>query len=474
MNRLWNSPTFFSWISILSRTLSFALALPLILSRFTTEEIALWYLFATLMGLQLIIDMGFSATFSRVLAFAMGGSTDIEFNGASKIKTGNGVPNVEMVNRVYSTMNWVYLRLAIVWFIFLTILGWWSSIVLIEQMNEPATGWVALYAVVVGSSIRLYGAKYASYLLGVDKVALLRRWESAVWIATLIVSILTLLSGGGFLLLVVVTQSFIVINVVINKYLVLIVGNRQVQFIVSKQVDRHLLSQIWSRVWRSGVGIAISAGLVQGMGIVYARIAPPDLAAPYLLALNIMRILVQFSQAPFYTKIPKLSRLYSEGKLQAQIKIARKGMRLSYWVLVLGVLFVALVIDFISSVVKYSVDFVDYQLWVLMGVAMYAERYGAMHLQLYSTTNHIIWHVANGVTGAIFILLVIPLYYFYEVYAFPISQIFSNLIFYDWYCARKSYKAFNIRPIKFEFDISFVPLIFYLCVCLAAYKLFLF
>ena len=34
-----------------------------------------------------------------------------------------------------------------------------------------------------------------------------------------------------------------------------------------------------------------------------------------------------------------------------------------------------------------------------------AERVGALHIQLYSMTNHIVWHIANGVTGILLIVL---------------------------------------------------------------------
>lgn len=47
-----------------------------------------------------------------------------------------------------------------------------------------------------------------------------------------------------------------------------------------------------------------------------------------------------------------------------------------------------------------------------MGLAALVERIGTLHLQLYTTTNHIVWHVANGVTGII-PLCPIPLAYWY-------------------------------------------------------------
>ena len=123
---LWHSPTFTSWASTLTRTLGIVLILPLVLTRLSTEEIALWYLFATLMGLQLVIDMGFSATFSRVIAFAMGGAEEIkDLRQVIKTKQVKGA-NWNNVERIYATMGWVYIWLGCLWLLLLLLLGGWA------------------------------------------------------------------------------------------------------------------------------------------------------------------------------------------------------------------------------------------------------------------------------------------------------------------------------------------------------------
>ncbi len=81
---------------------------------------------------------------------------------------------------------------------------------------------------------------------------------------------------------------------------------------------------------------------------------------------------------------------------------------------------------------------------------MFAERYGAMHLNLYSTTNHIISHVANGVSGVVFVVVSALLVPRAGVYAFPAGLLAGNLGFYAWYSALHSYRAFNLRFWSFE------------------------
>jgi hypothetical protein len=93
-----------------------------------------------------------------------------------------------------------------------------------------------------------------------------------------------------------------------------------------------------------------------------------------------------------------------------------------------------------------------------MGVAIFAERYGAMHLNLYSTTNHIISHVANGVAGVLFVAVSMGLASRAGVFAFPLGLLVGNLGFYAWYSALHSYRAFHLRFWSFERGIVLPPL----------------
>ena len=76
--RLWHSPTFTTWGSTATRSLSVILVLPLLLRLLTPAEIAVWYLLSTIMGLQSLADLGFAPTFTRLIAYAMGGVERID------------------------------------------------------------------------------------------------------------------------------------------------------------------------------------------------------------------------------------------------------------------------------------------------------------------------------------------------------------------------------------------------------------
>ena len=85
-----------------------------------------------------------------------------------------------------------------------------------------------------------------------------------------------------------------------------------------------------------------------------------------------------------------------------------------------------------------------------MALAFFAERFGAMHLQLYSLTNHIVWHIANGVTGLLMIAIAWLIYPRLGAYAFPLAMLLAYIGFYCVYSASHTRKAFALQLLRFE------------------------
>jgi len=192
-------------------------------------------------------------------------------------------------------------------------------------------------------------------------------------------------------------------------------------------------------------------------GLVYAQIANAAALSTYLLAFRAIQLVSELSQAPFYSKIPVLARLRSEGRFADQMTMAQRAMRLSHWTYAAGFVAIGLAASPLLASIGSRVQFADARLWALLGLAFFVERYGAMHIQLYSTTNHIIWHVANGVTGVIYVvtsaLLLRPL----GVYAFPTAVLIAYLGFYSWYAAGHVYRIFSTGFVRFERDVVLPP-----------------
>ena len=467
LKRLFHSPTVMTWFSFTSRSLGIIAILPLLLTKLSTAEIALWYLFATIITLQQLADLGFSQTFARTISYAFGGA-EVRELGDQRDVTQNFVrePNWVTLGKIWGTMRVIYLRLSILAFFLLLIFGTLAIIHTLSSTSNLFSSWVSWVIILFASLLILKGNKYSAYLQGLNKIAILRRWEAIFNMGSFIVSFFVLYINGGLLWLVFTNQLFRILNIQLNKFLSVSVENKILNKFYNEPFSREVFTIIWPSTWRSGLGIISAQGPIQFSGLIFAQMGSSASIASFLFSLRILRMISNFSQAPFYSKIPKLTIQRIQGKVKEQLLNAQKGMRLSYIVFVMGWSLIAFLIKPTLVFINSNIKFVDSELWALLGLGMFLERYGAMHLQLYSTTNHIVWHIANGITGVLFITIVFLFIGIFKVYIFPIAMILSYLLFYTWYSAKKSYAIFDIDFWRFEKNTSIVPFAVFIIVSL--------
>ena len=160
-----------------------------------------------------------------------------------------------------------------------------------------------------------------------------------------------------------------------------------------------------------------------------------------LLALRLIAVVSAFSQAPFYSKLPLYARLYSSGDYSSLVRFAGRGMQFSYAAFLLGWIGLGLAGPRLFDAIGASTPFPPSQLWTLIALAFLVHRFGAMHIQLYNATNHVIMHIADGVSGGLFVVSVLALGPRFGVLAIPLSQLIAYVGFYNWYGAMHSYRS---------------------------------
>lgn len=454
---LWHSPTATTFGSLLARSLSLVVLLPLVLVRLSTEEIALWYLFAAIASLQLLMDLGFNPTFVRATAYTMGGASAAALQAPAAGTRASA--DWTALQQVWGTMHYIYQRLGALWLVALATFGTLAVTRPIGLAANPDSAWLAWTVVVGVSSISLGCSAFVTFLAGIDEVATLRRWEMVTSVGATLTGAATLLAGGDLLALTLGYHAWSLAGVLGNRRRALnALGGRARQY---GGAQRHaaVLAQLWPQAWRTAIGVLTGFALMQLSGVLFAQTASAAAAATYLMALRLIQAVSQFSQAPFYSRLPALARLYSEGRREEVLEIARRGMRLAYATFVAGFLGLAFAGDPLLRLIGSRAAFPDPWLWTLLGLAIFAERYGAMHLNLYSTTNRIVNHIANGGAALLCLAVAGASYRPLGVYAFPVGLLAANVGFYAWYAASRSYAAFSLRPWAFERGVLAVPLI---------------
>jgi hypothetical protein len=455
--RIWTSPTITSWGSLAIRLASVVVLLPLVLVRFAPSEVAVWQLFSALFLLGMMLDFGLAPTFIRLLSYARAGMSIESMGrvGAAPSRGLEGKPE-ESAAEIFSTMRWLYVRMALLVTVVMLVLGTLALQTPIRQVPDPSGAWVAWGLVVVTLLLFLAGASFGAALQGMNLIAEMRRWEIAFGCLQMVSSVAVIWFGGGLLELVAAYQFWALVAVARNRWL--LKARHPELFKAPGASSQRVMAVAYAPASRNVVGVVSSLGVIQLSGVLYSQAAPADAVAAYLLALRLISVVSAFSQAPFYSKIPSLAQLHAAGRPEAVLKTAARGMTIAHWVFVAGALLAAFGAPLALQVIGSKTGFVSPLVFAMLALAFFVERFGAMHIQLYSLTNHVVIHIANGVTGVVVCLLSLWWLTSAGLLAFPAAMLAGYVFFYCPYAVVHSVRAFAIRWPRFELKISVLPL----------------
>jgi hypothetical protein len=433
-----NSPTMMTWANLLSKTIGLALLLPLVLSKFSENDIVLWYVLTTMVGIGLLFDLGFTPTFVRFIAYAKSGVTieqlcDIT-NKAEAIK--KKTSNEDGLQAIFKIINKNYFVISILTFSILLSLGSFFVAGPISESTNPIDGWFSWIIVSSTTAFLLFGNKYVAILHGMKKIADNQRAMMVTSILATLIAALALMFDASLLLVISLYQGISSCSVFLNKRLankyLFITGKRDEKTLSSindKEVTK-LRRIIFSSAWKSAVGILMSVGLIHLSGIAAANYLTTADAAMYLLSLQLIRAISSFSQAPFYTKIPDLAGYYAKKNIVNLREISFVAESKSLIFFVLSCLVVGCLFPYADSFFDFNASLPNELLWLLLSLGILVERSGAMHIQIYSLTNNIIWHYVNGITGLVMIALFLFFIGNQGVIAFPLSLLIAYSLFY--------------------------------------------
>jgi O-antigen/teichoic acid export membrane protein len=457
----WESPTITTWGSFFSKSIYAILLLPVITTNLSREDITIWLLFSIFIGLQNIGDMGFGVTFVRVISYAMGGAVDISsFGKNEEIKRTSDI-NWNLIEKANATTKSVYFYSSLIFIIAISVIGYFSLKKPIGYTLDQDGAWIAFIIILVTIFFRFNGNRYSVFLQGVNNVAMLRRWETITSILSIIASFFVVIFTKSLLYLIVNQQVWAIIQIIQNRYLCRSIYDGRFKQFKAKGIDKHLFKSILPAAWKTGVGVMMSYGVVQASGLIVAQMGNTVAVSAYLFSLKILDIIKNFSNAPFYSKVPLYNRLFIEGNRGGLMARVTFGMRFTFLILVLSSVFVGIAGQQLLKIIGSNVTLVTPEIWILMVFAYFFERYGSLHIQLYTITNNIIWHIATGISGGIFIgaSFLFLIVFHYGIASFPLALLISSLIFYGWYAAMHSYKYFKMKFLSFEYKTSFYPLL---------------
>lgn len=456
VNKLLRSATITTWVSLLIRIGGLGLLLPIVLNRLSVQEALVWQMLSTVTALVLWLDFGFSPTFSRLIAFRRGGD-DI---GTTHHKVTSQISDTSAnLGALVGTQRRIYVFLVSIAVLVSLAAGSAALLRPIDQLTNPTSGWVAWIITILAAQLSLINGSNASILVGLDRIAALRRVESIISALQLLTTALVTIWTGDLVAIVGCYSVWTIPMLVANRQQ----ASRELFAVGTVAVgsfDAAIFKAIWPSVWRSGAGILFSTGIIQGSALIVPQFVPAPQAAAYLLALRLISIISQLSQAPFYSKLPAMAKAKGAGDERAVGELAMVGMRLAFWTYSLGTAALLITAPIALTIIGSSVELPNIIMLGAMVLAFYVERYSSMHLQLYTLTNRVIWHTLNGSIGIATVAISLLAWSSWGLIALPIAMFISYTVSSLLYTARISVGSINHRRIKFEIATSVPALIF--------------
>ncbi|MEM7550372.1 MAG: hypothetical protein AAF363_11885 [Bacteroidota bacterium] len=459
MNRLLQSPTLTTWLSFFVKISIFILIIPLVVNRLPAETLNVWALFMTIITIQNLLDIGFGTTFLRAFTYANEGVGNFASNFSDVSKLDLKGDRQELLSSVFNTMIRIYFYLSVLQLFVMLIAG---SMVLqhpIQLTNQSLELWMT-WLIIIGTSIFSINArKYINVFLGLNHVAEQKRIDAFMNALFIGLALIGFYLSNSVLVFFLVFQSVHIFTwLIYRKSSVIQSVTARRKGLIGKLED-NVFAEIWPSAWQSLVGIICATGLTQSTGLIYAQLASASDSAVYLIYLRIVSGISTFSQAPFYSKIPVMSKLRATANTEKFVEMVVTFMQRSFWVYSLSIVFF---LSFGIRILNYfgkEVQFGNENLFYILGLSFFFERYGAMHSQIVSTSNKIIWHYVNGLNFIITLALIGILYSCLDVLSFPVGLLIGNAMIFTTISAYKSHQLLKTSALKFEMNTALFPLL---------------
>ncbi|MEZ8675362.1 hypothetical protein AB6D13_18585 [Vibrio cyclitrophicus] len=419
----------------MSKTLGLFILTPLIITNYGSEEVVIWYITITMTMIILMFDFGFTPTVIRYLIFSKENINSKRVD-CKKIKVeGLILPGIRLLEYTHLIIKKLYFRISILALLSSIVLGGIYFNGFISSREDEFIYWVAWIIFSICISIRLWANKNIAILQSYQHYALTQRLMMISNLIGITFAILSVLVGLELPYVIIVFQVFssYYVYTIIKKKCELDNIPKTILNNLQSNGDYKILSKsILLTSFKSGTGILLSTGVFQISILAMAKSYEPSVSASYMFMVQVIRSIGSFTQVPFYAKIPKFNESYHKdvesSVLSKNIMLAdTKALILMFFGCIVFGLYISSPLDIWKSIVpKQYLD-----LWLLLSIAFLIERQGAIKVQIYSITNHVVWHYLNGFTGIVFLILLYIVFGLDYIYSFPISIILSySLIYY--------------------------------------------
>ncbi|WP_108869584.1 hypothetical protein [Aquimarina aquimarini] len=459
LSKLYNSSIFTSWISQLIKVVFSLVTLPIVLKQFSVEQVNVWFLFITIVGIGQGIQYGFNTTFVRFFSYSFSGVRIKEFfdiKNKLEASLSKDVDKQEFSD-LYVVLKRTFLFLTLIYFFLLAVFGTWGVIKPIGFLENYQEGWIAWLVIILSTSINLYMSIYQIYLRGINKVALINR-------------VITIVSFFGIFLILFVGIYFpSLLNIILVVQFIAIMNSLCLYFASQKSNDsflqkipksffkKEVFNEVWDSAWKSGLTTIFATVIKHISGVIVAQLFTPISSASFLLTKRLFELLESFTMVTFQAKIPEIAAFRGRGDFKKLIPLLKKVLYLSYGIFVIGIVVILFFGENLISIIKGNAELGGISLLLAFTYSTLISRWAGINLAISNQANNVIEHINASIVFVIYFLFLGLLYKELGIVVFPLAALVSTLATAP-FIIKRTYKTLNTTFIEFE-KYMFIPII---------------
>ncbi len=433
LRTVWRSPSLMLMFSSLARAGSQLLPVLVMYVFGMVEEAAFWLLMAGIIGLQALLFLGAPQVLIRMLAY----SSAHPRGEADWKEVGKAAQVLDHYERVAPAdlvflMDRLFLTASILVPLLIALGGSLAIANVVEQVSVPRDGWLAWAAAVVFLPLRIIALRDLTFLHGIGVIARPRCIDGIAWTTSGLFAALVFAFSSSLAAASLASQLPLLVAIFFLERAARAAGWGAHLGAARRETWRRTFRSVWGPAWRAGTGQALSLGARQGSGIILAQYLAAAEVAGFLMAMNVVVVVMVLGGAPAQAALPSMSKAYALGDTAGHCRIASQALTRSLLLVALACGGIGMIIIPFLTVIEAEDSFVSPTIWLLLSLTLLTQRYGAVHLQHYSITNHIFWHWLDGATGLVNLLLCFALVPDFGVLGAATANFVSILCFYVW------------------------------------------
>ena len=409
------------------------LILPFILMYLSSEEVAYWFILLSFIGLTFVFDFGFSPTISRTVTYVVSGADKIQQDGFSYIEGAKGTIDWSLFHDVVRAVTKLYL---IISFVALLLMVSFGSLYIYKFLGktEITFGYETWWIFLIGFVLNLYYLRYGSILAGMGRIYEAHLTNVITRSTWLVLSVIGLY----------IYQDLLVLPI---SYLLGVVFGRLYSFVIFRKLtkdkvnrverdsERFGIKTLIPNSWRMGVVILGSFLINKATIFIGGLYLPVDEVASYALTLQVLAVLLGFSQVYFNSYIPMFSSLRIQSDKLKELKekyysILSKTLMIYVFISTVFIVFGAWGLSLIDS----SVNLIATGLLLIVLLFGLLELNHTMAATFITTGNKVPFTLSAIISGLAIVLISIALLEFVStaLYILIFVQGTVQLMYNNW------------------------------------------